>query len=348
MANSSLNRAKDAKKDEFYTTLSAIEDELMHYTAVFKDKTVFCNCDDPYESNFFKYFALNFNRLGLRKVIAMGYVPSPVAGRQLTLDSEFPKKTEVPKQPAKKAYKIEITEVRDYNVDGAIDLADVDYLILNDRNVLTVLKGDGDFESDESVECLKEADIVVTNPPFSLFRKYVAQLVKYGKKYLIIGGMNAITYRDIFPLIQDNKMWIGYHTGDMQFTVPDYYEPRDTRFWIDEKGTKWRSLGNVYWFTNIDIEKRHEKLILYKTYSPEEYPRYDEFDAINVDRVDMIPVDYDGIMGVPVTFIEKYNPEQFEIVGNLGSYAPDGYSLVGSIHINGQKIYKRIAIRWRH
>ena len=177
------------------------------------------------------------------------------------------------------------------------------------------LKGDGDFRSKECIELLKEADIVVTNPPFSLFREYVAQLMEYDKKFLIIGNQNAIKYKEIFPLLKANKVWLGYQFGDMKFKVPDFYEPRETRFWIDETGQKWRSLGNICWFTNLDIKKRHEDLILYKYYTPEEYPTYANYNAIDVSKTADIPCDYDGLMGVPITFMDKYNPEQFEIIG---------------------------------
>ena len=177
------------------------------------------------------------------------------------------------------------------------------------------LKGDGDFRSKECIELLKEADIVVTNPPFSLFREYVAQLMEYEKKFLIIGSQNNVTYKEIFPLLMQNKIWLGYKSGDMAFKVPADSEPRATRYWEDEQGQKWRSLGNICWFTNLDHKKRHEDLILYKTYSPEEYPLYDNFDAINVNKTEDIPMNYDGVMGVPITFLDKYNPEQFEILG---------------------------------
>ena len=306
--NRNLHKANKSKKDEFYTQLSDIENELRHYKASFKGKTVFCNCDDPYESNFVKYFAMNFNTLGLKKLIATSYATSHVVYTQLSFFGEDVDTVEVSKKP----YVIEITEVRDENGDGAIDLQDFELMLR--KNPPQILKGDGDFRSDECIEFLKEADIVVTNPPFSLFREYVAQLIEYDKKFLIIGNQNAITYKEIFPLIKDNKMWLGCKSGDMAFTVPDSYEARATRFWIDERGQKWRSLGNICWFTNIEHKKRHEDLILYKKYTPEEYPKYDNYDAINVDKVADIPCDYFEDMGVPITFIDKYNPEQFDIV----------------------------------
>lgn len=306
MANKNLNAAKEAKKDEFYTQLADIENELKHYRQHFKGKTILCNCDDPYESNFFKYFANNFNAFGLKKLIATCYNGSPVQGSELMIDfGDFSE------EPKKIAYKVEITEVTDVNGDGRIDLADVRYLIQNDRNVLSVLKENGDFRSRECIELLKEADIVVTNPPFSLFREYVAQLMEYGKKFIIIGHQNAITYKEIFPLIKDNKIWLGYgfKGGAGHFTSP--YE--DVATAGDHRKGMIRVSG-VNWFTNLEIPKRHEELILYRTYSPEEYPKYDNYNAINVDKTKDIPCDYEGVIGVPITFLDKYNPEQFEII----------------------------------
>lgn len=345
--NTNLHNANRAKKDEFYTQLPDIANELHHYRDFFRGKTVFCNCDDPFESNFFKYFALNFNAFGLRKLIATCYDGSPVQGRELPLFGEAEEQT-----PTRVPHKIVITEIPDVNNDGATDLADVEWLLRNDKNVLTRLAGNGDFRSAECVELLREADVVVTNPPFSLFREYVAQLMAYNKKFIIIGNQNAITYKEIFPLIKDNKLWLGYKSGDMAFVVPDYYEARETRFWIDENGTKHRSLGNICWFTNIDTRKRHEMLDLYKHYSAEEYPKYGNYDAINVDKVADIPCDYDGVMGVPITFLDKYNPEQFEIVGATES---EGKGFAGGLWnadsgvaqplVNGQRLYKRLFIK---
>lgn len=311
--NKALSAAGQAKKDEFYTQLVDIENELRHYKEHFKGKVVFCNCDDPYESNFFKYFAINFNHLGLKKLICTCYAGSPVVYTQLSL---FGDEEVIGEEPSdKKPYKIEITHVDDLNGDGAVDLTDVELLLRSVDGKPTLLNGDGDFRSAECIELLKEADIVVTNPPFSLFREYVAQLMKYDKQFLIIGSQNNVTYKEIFPLLKDNKLWLGYKSGDMAFTVPDSYEARETRFWIDENGQKWRSLGNICWFTNLDIQKRHEELILFRNYSPEEYPNYDNYDGIEVKKVVDIPCDYYGIMGVPITFLDKYNPDQFEIIG---------------------------------
>lgn len=309
MANKNLNAAKTAKKDEFYTQLTDIERELQHYWPHFRDKVALCNCDDPYESNFFKYFALRFNQLGLKKLICTCYNGSPVQGNELMLD--FGDFTEEPK---KIAFKVEITEVKDMNGDGAVDLSDVQYLLQNDRNVLSILKT-GDFRDPECIELLKEADIVVTNPPFSLFREYIGQLMEYGKKFLVIGSQNNVTYKEVFQLIMENQIWLGYNSGDMAFKVPSDYEARETRYWQDETGQKWRSLGNICWFTNLDHDKRHEEIDLVCRFSPEEYPIYDNYAAINVNRVDDIPSNYDGVMGVPITFFDKYNPNQFEILG---------------------------------
>lgn len=333
--NNSLNAAIKAKQDEFYTQLDDISNELKYYKQHFQGKVVLCNCDDPYESNFFKYFALNFNQLGLKKLIATCYNGSPIAGDELPLLFEIEES-----EPKKIAYKVEITEVQDYNNDGAVNLADVQYLIQNDKNVLSLLKGNGDFRSQECIELLKEADIVVTNPPFSLFREFVAQLISYDKKFLVIGNQNAIHYKDIFTLIKDNKIWLGYKFGDMSFKVPEYFEPKATRYWVDENGQKWRSLGNVCWFTNLNIQKRQEEMILYKQFSSDEYPMYDNYEAINVDKTSEIPSDYTGIMGVPITFIDKYNPDQFEIIGTSTISMPKG-----APYINGKRIYERVLIR---
>lgn len=315
--NKDLGKAKDAKKDEFYTQLEDIELEMKHYKNHFKGKTVFCNCDDPYESNFFKYFAMNFNFLGLKKLIATCYVSSPVMYTQLSLFDDMEQTFTKPIDPNKKPYKVEITEVADENGDGAFDLEDIKQLLKSKKNVCTILKGDGDFRSDECIELLKESDIVVTNPPFSLFREYVAQLFEYDKKFIIIGNQNAITYNQIFPLLKSNKMWLGasIHSGDRLFFVPDDYPLAASSCGIDEDGRKWVRVKGVRWFTNLDYESRHEPLILYKKYSPEEYYKYDNLDAINIDKTCDIPCDYNGLMGVPITFLDKYSPDQFEIIG---------------------------------
>lgn len=344
MANSNLNQAKEAKKDEFYTQLSDIENELRHYRSHFQGKTVLCNCDDPYESNFFKYFALNFNALGLKKLIATCYNGSPVQGNELMIDfGNFSY------EPKKIAYKVEISEVNDSNGDGVINLTDVQYLIKNKNNVLSLLKENGDFRSNECIELLKQSDIVVTNPPFSLFREYVAQLIEYGKKFLIIGHQNAITYKEIFPLIMNNKLWLGYgfKGGAAHFVSP--YD--DVASANDHKKGMIRVSG-VHWFTNLEIKKRHEELVLYSKYNDSEYPRYDNYDAINVNKTNEIPMDYDGVMGVPITFLDKYNPEQFEIIGateSEGKGFSNGIwnknSKVAQPLVNGERKYKRVFIR---
>lgn len=341
MAKRSLDAAKTAKEDEFYTQLVDIERELQHYWQHFRGKTILCNCDDPYESNFFKYFALRFNQLGLKKLICTCYNGSPVQGNELMLDfGDFKD------EPKKIAYKVEITEVKDLNGDGAVDLSDVQYLLKNDKNVVSILKT-GDFRDIECIELLKKSDIVVTNPPFSLFREYVAQLIKYEKQFLIIGNQNAITYKELFPLLKDNKIWLGYKCGDMSFTVPEYYTPRETRYWQDDNGQKWRSMGNICWFTNLDHNKRHEEMDLVCRYSKEEYPTYDNYDAIEVRKTADIPCDYEGIMGVPITFMDKYNPKQFELIGRMTTTKIDEYNF-GYPYINGKKIYARILIRNKH
>ena len=313
--NSALGNARKGKKDEFYTQLADIEIELKHYRKHFAGKTVFCNCDDPYESNFFKYFAMNFNYLGLKKLIATCYTGSPVIYEQLTFFGENVLMEQASSE--RKPYKIEITEVSDVDGDGAVTLTDVEHLLRNKKNVLTLLEGDGDFRSDECLEILKEAQIVVTNPPFSLFREYIAQLIEYKKQFLIIGNINAVTYKEVFPLIKENKLWMGYsiHSGDREFRVPDDYPLNASGCRIDENGYKYIRVKGVRWFTNMDYIERHTNLDLWKKYTSEEYPKYDNYDAINIDVTANIPEDYDEIMGVPITFLDKYNPDQFEILG---------------------------------
>ncbi|MBR6650800.1 MAG: adenine-specific methyltransferase EcoRI family protein [Clostridia bacterium] len=333
--NSNLHKAIVNKKDEFYTQLVDIELELKHYRKHFLGKTVFCNCDDPYESNFFKYFAMNFNFLGLKKLVATCYMGSPVVGEQFEQLSLFDILPSEENTPKRFPYKIEITEVIDINGDGAVDLTDVEYLLRNKNNVLTLLDGDGDFRSPECIEILKQADIVVTNPPFSLFREYIAQLVEYDKKFLVIGNQNAITYKEIFPLIKDNKLWLGVsmNGSNRYFQVPDDYPLTEKTGKIVD-GKKYAFVKSVVWFTNLETPKRRVKIELYKKYTPEEYPKYDNYNAINIDKVSEIPEDYYGEMGVPVTFLHKYNPEQFEIIGcadYTGKYGSDeiGVSRIG-------------------
>ena len=321
--NKNLIKAKKTKNDEFYTQLPDIENELQHYKEQFRDKVVFCNCDNPFESNFFKYFAMNFNHLKLKKLIATCYKNSPIANTELSLfDYESPEN-----KTTKSPHKIIITKVDDYNNDHKEDIADVEWLLRNKKNVLTRLKGDGDFRSEECIELLKQADIVVTNPPFSLFREYVAQLMEYKKKFLIMGNINALTYKEIFPLLKENKIWLGksLHGGDIEFRVPDYYSLYAAGYRIDEYGHKFIRVTSVRWFTNLKVEKHKKNITLYKKYTPEEYPKYDNYNAIDVSKVKNIPYDYAGAMGVPITFIDKYNPEQFEIIamGNSrGNFTP--------------------------
>ncbi len=313
--NKSLHIAAKAKKDEFYTQLADIENEMKHYKDHFKGKVILCNCDDPRISNFFHYFSHNFDVLGLKKLITICY-----KNRDMELFS---------RNDSEQAIWLEYTGEKDSNQKTPTP----------EQIGINTLQGDGDFRSEECIALLKQADIVVTNPPFSLFREYVAQLMQYDKKFLIVGNQNAITYKEVFPLLKDNLMWLGDHCGDMAFVVPEYYEERSTRFWIDEKGTKWRSLGNICWFTNLDLPKRHENLIPHRKYTPEEYPKYDNYDAINVDKTQDIPGDYDGVMGVPITFLAKHNPEQFEIVKfRKGNDDKD-------LSINGKCPYFRILIK---
>ncbi len=322
MAGKELNAARVSKRDEFYTQWDDIAKELEYYTQYFQDKVVLCNCDDPYKSNFFKYFALNFNRLGLKKLIATCYNGSPIARDELPLLFELPATTCGERagcganNPKKIAYKVEITEVQDYSNDGAVNLADVQWLIQNNKNVLSSLKGNGDFRSQECIELLKEADIVVTNPPFSLFREYIAQLVKYNKLFLIIGNVNAVTYKECFKLLRENRMWLGatIHSGDREFRVPESYPLNAAGSRMDEKGNKYIRVKGVRWYTNMDYPQRHKDLVLVREYDEIENPFYANYDAINIKGTSDIPMNYCGIMGVPITFIDKYNPDQFEIL----------------------------------
>ena len=317
--NSNLNNAKKAKNDEFYTRLVDIENELRHYKEQFKNKVILCNCDDPFESNFFKYFALKFNELKLKKLVCTCYDGSQITGTQLSLFDFMPEQDIISK---KTAYKIEINEVLD-------STADISTLLENNKNKLTKLKGNGDFASEECLKILEKSDIVVTNPPFSLARKFISTLFDYDKKFLIIGNKNAITCKEIFPLIKENKMWFGY-TNVPKFIQPDGSE---------------KQFGNVGWYTNLDVKIRHDYLTLYEHYRPEKYPKYDNYDAIEVSKVCEIPMDYDGVMGVSISFIDKYNPEQFEIIG-LDLYAvPKEFLVGGRLAINGKRKYARILIK---
>lgn len=315
----SVDRAKKAKQDEFYTQLSDIEKELRHYRQHFKGKTVLCNCDDPYESNFFKYFVLNFNRLGLKKLIATCYAGSPIANRQLSLFTD----DSAPDQPLNVPYKAVVTTVYDKTGDGGVDMLDIAELFRSGENELVKLEGDGDYKSAECLALMDEADIVASNPPFSLFRQYVSTLMEHNKQFVIIGPRNAITYKEIFPLLKDNRMWIGYGFthGDAYFHIPAD-NARDFASGVYNHETGLVHFRNCTWFTNLDIKKRSEELILVSKYKPSEYPTYDNYDAINVDKIAKIPCDYPGIMGVPITFMDDYNPAQFEII-NLSRYLTD-------------------------
>jgi hypothetical protein len=328
--NTNLKEAKKAKNDEFYTQLSDIENELRLYKDHFKDKVIYCNCDDPRVSNFFHYFSYNFEHLGLKKLIATCY-----------------KNQDADLFSTKESNKAVYLEYRgDKNGNSIPDAHEIG---------VKDLQGDGDFRSQESIELLKQADIVVTNPPFSLFREYVAQLIEYDKKFLIIGNLNSVTYKDIFKLIKSNELWFGHsiHSGDREFRVPEDYPLTAASSRIDEKGNKFIRVKGVRWFTNMDYTERYEDLILHKKYNSEEYPTYDNYNAINVDKTKEIPVDYEGVMGVPITYLDKYNPEQFEI---LGLSASAGYSqeIVGIPFlgnkdarplINGKNTYARIFIK---
>ena len=315
MANANLSNAKRAKNDEFYTQLSDIENELKHYKSHFAGKVVYCNCDDARESNFFRFFQKKFNDYGLKKLITTSYNEN---GHGSVLVYEG-----------------------DTNGNGKLD---------DNEIKVSDLKGNGDFRSEECIELLKEADIVVTNPPFSLFREFIATLVQYDKKFLVIGNNNAITYKEIFPLIKENKLWLGFSDNKtMEFVMPDSYEKYN---YIDKKGRKIGKVPAISWFTNLEHSKRNDEIILYKKYTSEEFPKYDNYDAIEVSRVCEIPKDYNGVMGVPITFLGKYNPSQFEIVDPRGFTDVERLKSKNTLlikdkdsAINGKPTYARIAIR---
>ena len=331
MANKQLTGAKKAKKDEFYTQLVDIEAELKHYRGHFVGKTVLCNCDDPRMSQFFYYFVLNFHLLGLKKLITTCY-----KNRNPDLCSE-----NISEQAVYLVY-----EGEDIGIPPNPTIA----------GLVRSLEGDGDFRSKECIAFLEEADIVVTNPPFSLFREYVAQLIKYDKKFIIIGNINAVTYKEIFPLIQRDQVWLGpsIHSGDREFEIPSSYPLEAAGSRTDNEGRRYIRVKGVRWFTNLDFPQRHEELTLYKKYSPEGYPHYDNYDAINVDKVADIPCDYDGVMGVPITYLDKHNPDQFEIldandfiIRDQAPKKPHGLIKDKDGYVMGRIVYARILIRKR-
>ena len=312
--NDHFHKAKRNKNDDFYTQLPDIEKELRHYRKHFNGKVVYCNCDDPRVSNFFHYFSYNFEELGLRKLIATCY-----KNQQMDLFSQG---------KSKKAIWMEYEGTRNENEVPSIEEIGVNNL-----------EGDGDFRSKECIELLKQSDIIVTNPPFSLFREYVAQLMEYDKKFLIIGNMNATAYREIFSLLKRNRVWLGVdNCGTKWFELnPDYDIRNESRKKI-ENGKKYFSMGNVVWYTNLDHSKRHEEIVLYKKYSPDKYPKYDNYDAIEVAKAANIPIDYDGSIGVPITFLDKHNPDQFEIVGIDRALTTKLYGKQSRFILNGKEI----------
>lgn len=351
--NVDLGAARTAKKDEFYTQLTDIEKEMRYYKKHFQGKTVLCNCDDPFESNFFKYFVLNFNRLGLKKLIATCYSGSPIAGQQLSLFDYIDGNTG--NKEENRPYKAVVTTVYDKTGDGGVDMLDVAELFKSGENELTELNGNGDFRSEECLALLDEADIVVTNPPFSLFREYVAVLMEHQKHFIIIGNVNAITYKEIFPLLRDNQIWIGasIHSGDRKFYVPDDYPLNAAGCGVDEDGRRFIRVKGVRWYTNLDLKQRHEEMILVKRYDSVEYSMFDNYDAINIDKTTDIPCDYAGIMGVPITFMDKYSPDQFEIIGLIAGNIRGLAGIESKIgkdgpYINGRLKYGRVLVRNKH
>lgn len=353
MANKDLSKAKIAKNDEFYTQYSDIEKEVHAYLDfnpnVFTGKTILLPCDDPEWSNFTKFFAQNFERFGIKKLISTSFAPDSknykTDYQPSLFESTNPKFDEVKTVKNGKIF----TLTKDNTGDGKIDINDFDW---------EYLQGDGDFRSEEIKKLRDEADIIITNPPFSLFREFLDWIIKGKKQFLIIGNMNAITYREVFPLIKENLFWLGNSNGDMAFQVPSYYEAKEVRYWQDDSGQKWRSLGNICWFTNLDHGRRHQPLQLMtmednlkynkKLKGMKEYLKYDNFDAIEVSFVESIPSDYTGKMGVPITFLDKYNPEQFEIIGIDRVLVEALTGRVSRFHINAKEIYARIVIKHRN
>lgn len=349
-SNRTLSKARSAKNDEFYTQLNDISNELKHYKAQLKGKTILCNCDDPFESHFFKYFALNFNNLGLKKLIATSYSKSPIVGQQLSLLD-----IEGLKPEGKDPYAVEINEVPDHKKRGATDITDVEYLLKRKANTARALKGDdnyatGDFRSTECIALLNEADVVITNPPFSLFREFVEQLADYKKKFLILGNQNAILYKEVFKLIKGNHLWLGVDNGGTKwFQVPNDYdiETESRKKVVD--GVKYFSMGSIAWFTNMDNKRRHEMIPLYKKYNTKDYPTYDNYEAIDVSKVAEIPKDYPGVMGVPITFLNKYNAAQFELLGSNRGVDQDPAGVYGrGTMIKGKETFKRLFVRNRN
>lgn len=373
MANNFLTNAKKAKNDEFYTQYGDIQKEIEAYLEynpdVFRGKVIYCNCDDPFESNFFKYFANKFKDYGLKKLITTSYTGSPIAQTKLQLKwpDEPVDKKKLPDRKNRKAFKIEINEVSDLTKDNITNLDDVMWLLQHDKNTSSPLSGDGkfaagDFRSKECIDLLEQSDIVITNPPFSLFREYVKQLFDYNKKFLIIGNINCITYKEIFKKIKSNETWLGNGMGRWisGFIVPESYDLYGTEARLDENGDRIVATNNCLWLTNLDHGRRHQPLPLMTMdenlrYSKHKeikgknaYEKYDNYDAIEVPFTDAIPSDYDGVMGVPISFLDKYNPEQFEIIGCSYDYGrPDGWNknINMSGTINGVSVYKRILIK---
>lgn len=371
MANHNLTKAKKAKNDEFYTQYSDIEKEISAYLdynpKVFSGKVVYCNCDDPFESNFFRFFVLNFNKLGLKRLISTSYKSSPIANTQLGLFGDDKILEKAKGRPKVTANKFIINEVKDTDGDGELNLKDVaEALKANKNNEWTPLEGDGDFRSDECVELLKQSDIVVTNPPFSLFREYVKQLFEYSKRFVIVGSMSAITYTEIFPLMKENRMWLGNKTSSQQMFLEAPKEYTERVMASKPQGMWWRivngkpliGIHTALWFTNLDHGRRHQPLPLMTMqenlkYSKHKeivgkkaYEKYDDYDAIEVPFTDAIPSDYGGVMGVPISFMDKYNPDQFEIIGSNRGVDQDPNGVYGrSSHLNGKETFKRLFIR---
>jgi hypothetical protein len=331
--NTYLQAAKSNRDDEFYTTLECIEKELTHYHAQLSGKTILCNCDNPFVSNFCRYFIIHFREIGIKRLICSSYASSPMFIRRISLIG-------VPDDV--QAYALDVDEDNYDDFMSVWSHSDKDSILKS--GYVYALNGNGSFDSDECIDLLEKSDVVITNPPFSMFRDFISLLEGYDKKYLVIGNQNALMYKEIFPLVKDNKAWLGYNNGDMSFRVPDDTEPRKTRYWVDSTGQKWRSLGNAMWFTNLDVDRRHERIVLENSYNENDHPQFDNYEAIYVSKVSDIPKDFWGVMAVPLTILGKYNPNQFEIIGEANHGSDNPFDLFKPI-LNGKAVYKRILVR---
>jgi len=357
MFHKHLLKARDIKRDEFYTQYEDIQKEISYYINynpdIFRNKVIYCNCDNPFDSNFFKYFVNNFKNYGIKKIITSNYIHSPNSTSHLY--SFITQKNNITK---KHSYAIEINDTSILKNNTIHNTQDIIALLQDSRNSVLILYGDknydaGDFRSSECIELMKQSDIIITNPPFSLFKEFIYQITKYQKQFLVLGNISAVTYPEIFPLIQKNKIWLGasIHSGDVEFKIPNDYKIETKNYRFDSEGNKYVRVPSIRWFTNLEYGERYKLLKLHKKYNPLEYPKYDNYDAIEVSKTSNIPIDYKGIMGVPLTFLDKYNPNQFEIVGKTHNKIHAGKYLIGDnpyVRLNGKRLYYRILIKHKY